>query len=189
MYINDKNSSRLREFLTVSMAGYNHTEEKIGYNGYKHIAPDKPLWCEAKPKNFSTREIERFKQGQRSTFPQKLNGGGNFSDYTWNRLKKDLGENLQMLVSGFVDGKLIYILEFPFRCKGFVENLERQLKSQFPRGDEPSRFLRSANFNFKDYVDCEGLRVVFVLKKAELSRFRECIAKDFYKYLQANAPE
>ncbi len=29
MYINDKNSSTLREFLTVTIAGYTHTEGKI----------------------------------------------------------------------------------------------------------------------------------------------------------------
>ncbi len=43
MYINDKNSSTLREFLSVTIAGYNHTEGKIGYNGYKQNVYGKPL--------------------------------------------------------------------------------------------------------------------------------------------------
>jgi len=51
MYINDKNSSTLREFITVTVAGYHHTEGKIGYNGYKQNVYGKPLMCEAKPKN------------------------------------------------------------------------------------------------------------------------------------------
>ena len=34
-YINDKNSSSLREFVTVSIAGYQHNPNKLGYNGYK----------------------------------------------------------------------------------------------------------------------------------------------------------
>jgi hypothetical protein len=33
MYINDKNSSTIREFLTVTLAGYKHKEGKIGYSG------------------------------------------------------------------------------------------------------------------------------------------------------------
>lgn len=35
MYINDKNSSTIREYLTVTISGYNHTENKIGFNGFK----------------------------------------------------------------------------------------------------------------------------------------------------------
>jgi len=33
IYFNDKNSSTLREFVTVSLAGYKQLEGKIGYNG------------------------------------------------------------------------------------------------------------------------------------------------------------
>ncbi len=94
IYINDKNSSTLREFITVTLAGYKHTEGKIGYNGYKQNVYGKPLKCEAKPQNI------------RSDGKRKLNGGGNFTDYTHERLERDLQENLNMLVSGFIDGKL-----------------------------------------------------------------------------------
>ncbi len=54
MYINDKNSSTVREFITVTLAGYEHKEAKIGYNGFKQDAfvQGKTLKCEAKPKNF-----------------------------------------------------------------------------------------------------------------------------------------
>jgi hypothetical protein len=40
------------------------------------------------------------------------------------RLKRDKKENLNILVSGFIDGKLIYIIEFPFNCPSFVKCLE-----------------------------------------------------------------
>lgn len=33
MYLNDRNSSTLREYLTVTIAGYEHSEKKIGFNG------------------------------------------------------------------------------------------------------------------------------------------------------------
>lgn len=64
MYMNDKNFSTLREFITVITAGYNHGEEKIGYNGYKQSVYGKPVMCEAKPKNI------------KSNGKRKLNGEG-----------------------------------------------------------------------------------------------------------------
>jgi len=53
IYINDKNSSLLREYITVSLAGYIPTETKIGYNGFKQSTEvgGKPTACEAKPQN------------------------------------------------------------------------------------------------------------------------------------------
>lgn len=77
MYINDKNSSTIREFITVALAGYTHKEGKIGYNGFKQDAfiTGKTIKCEAKPKNIDTGEFERFARGEKKTKPAKLNGG------------------------------------------------------------------------------------------------------------------
>lgn len=171
MYINDKNSSTLREFITVTIAGYRHTEGKIGYNGYKQNVYGRPLMCEAKPKNI------------RSDGKRKLNGGGNFTDYTHERLERDLKENLNMLVSGFVDGKLIYILEFPFRCDSFVSKLRQQLNRRFPNGDVTGQFLRSANFDYRDFIKCKDLKVIFCLPKSELEKYKNNIVKGFYDFL------
>jgi len=176
MYINDKNSSTLREFITVTVAGYHHTEGKIGYNGYKQNVYGKPLMCEAKPKNV------------RSDGKRKLNGGGNFTDYTYERLERDIREKLNMLVSGFVDGKLIYILEFPFQCDSFVSNLRNQLNRRFPNGDITGQYLRSANFDYKDYIKCKDLKVVFCLPKIELKKYKDNIVRGFYEFLMEVAP-
>lgn len=177
MYINDKNSSTLREFLTVTIAGYNHTEGKIGYNGYKQSVYGKPLMCEAKPKNI------------RSDGKRKLDGGGNFTDYTHERLERDLRENLNMLVSGFIDGKLIYILEFPFCCASFVSKLRRQLDRRFPKGDVTGQFLRSANFDYGDFIKCKDLKVIFCLPKSALEKYKNNIVKEFYKFLTEVTPD
>ncbi len=92
LYINDKNSSTIREFLTVTLAGYEHSLEKIGYNGFRQNAfvSSKTDQCEAKPKNFSTIDYEKYVLKQRKSPPAKLDGGGNFTDYTLERYKKDL---------------------------------------------------------------------------------------------------
>lgn len=45
MYINDKNASSIREFLTVSIAGFEHSEGKMGFNEFKQnsIIGGKPI--------------------------------------------------------------------------------------------------------------------------------------------------
>lgn len=183
MYINDKNSSTIREFLTVTLAGYKHKEGKIGYNGFKQDAfiSGKTIKCEAKPKNVDT-----------SLKPlRKLNGGGNFTDYTFERLKRDKREKaLNMLISGFVDGKLIYILEFPFNYSEFVKHLEEQLQHRFEEGkDIAGQFLRSANFDYRRFINCPNLKIVYILDKDKLKKYQPYIVKGFYSFLRERQNE
>lgn len=174
IYINDKNSSSLRELITVRLAGYEPSEGKLGYNGYRLAAPDGvPSFCEAKPVN-----VTRLENGRPN---RKLNGGGNFSDYTPGRLDEDLEKNPQMLVSGFVDGKLAYIIEFPFRC--LEARLRMVLEKHFPgRNRPPNQYLRSASFTFKDYQDCPDLRLVH--RAENLDDFKDCLSEGFYIWLK-----
>lgn len=194
MYINDKNSSTIREFITVTLAGYTHKEGKIGYNGFKQdtFVSGRTIKCEAKPKNVDTEEFEKYKRGERKTSPAKLNGGGNFTDYTPARLERDKKEkDLNLLVSGFVDGKLIYIIEFPFSSSDFVKNLEIKIQ-KWQRKLKGSRstkgqFLRSADFDYKDFIKSPNLKIVYLLNKSELSKYKPYIAKNFYDFLEGKA--
>lgn len=194
MYINDKNSSTIREFLTVILAGYEHKEGKIGYNGFKQdtFVPGRTMKCEAKPKNFDTNEFEKYKRGERKTSPAKLNGGGNFTDYTPARLQKDKQEkDLNMLVSGFVDGKLIYIIEFPFSSSDFVKNLEIKIQKwqRKLKGSKSTKgqFLRSADFDYKDFIKSPNLKIVYLLNKDKLAKYKPYISKNFYEFLEGKA--
>lgn len=184
MYINDKNSSTVREFITVTLAGYEHKEGKIGYNGFKQdvFISGKTIKCEAKPKNVDTN----------SDPLRKLNGGGNFTDYTFKRLERDKQEkDLNLLISGFVDGKLIYILEFPFVYSKFVDNLEIQLQKwekKLKVGRKAvGQFLRSANFDYKDFVNCPSLKTIYLLDKTKLEECKPYIIKNFYEFLKRSA--
>jgi len=183
MYINDKNSSTIREFITVTLAGYEHREGKIGYNGFKQdtLISGRTLKCEAKPKNFDTNSTAKS--------PQKLKGAGNFSDYTFARFEEDKKDtDFNMLVSGFVDGKLIYILEFPFNFPEFTERLDKLLYKRFPKGEDiPGEFLRSADFHYKHFISCPDLKVAYLLKKDDLEEYKTYIVKDFYKFLEGKA--
>lgn len=183
-YINDKNSSTLREFVTVAVAGYTHSESKIGFNGFKHTAANKPVHCEAKPKNIDTELFQEQRTNKKSV--RKLNGGGNFTDYTWARLAKDSKEKLNMLVSGFIDGKMVYVLEFPFNESCFTERLRDRLQTKFPDGDVPGIFLRSAQFDYRHFINSPRLRVVYLNVELAESCKQYMIGK-FYNHLMTLA--
>ena len=184
LYINDKNSSTIREFLTVTLAGYTHNTKKIGFNGFKQSSIGTPINCEAKPKNFSTQDFLDYKNGIKKTNPAKLNGGGSFNDYTWARFKKDKKTKFNMLISGFVDGQLIYLLEIPFNYQGLTDKLETQLKKILPDGDKPNRYVRGASFAFVDYKNASSLKPIFVISKQKLQNVKSYINKDLFAYLE-----
>ena len=176
-YINDRNSSSLRDFITVSIAGYEHSDKKLGYNGFKHntLIGAKPIACEAKPKNIQTDGYEDKKT------KSKLNGEGGFSDYHRERLDSDLRENPNLLSSGFVDGQLIYILEFPYTA--IHERLKDLVDKRF--GDEvreSGQYIRSATFKFGDYKQDEKLKIIYVNLGA-LKNNKKYINKELYEFL------
>jgi len=168
-YANDVNSSTLRELITMLKAGYEPQPSgtKLGYNGKTHHGEP----CEIKPVNI------------RSGSGNKLNGGGNFSDFTYERLDKYQGDNVMMLVSGFVDARLIYILEFPFTYPEFVQRLQEQLARHFERGKRLSgQFLRSAQFSFKHYKDCPQLKVIY--KEPHINDLKAFLTGELFNYLK-----
>jgi hypothetical protein len=184
-YINDKNSSTLREYITTNICGYQHSEAKIGYNGYRQSAiSGKNEYCEVKPKNIDSKEIEKYINKERRSKPSLLNAGGNFTDYTWDRFEKDKKENPNMLISGFVDGKLIYIFEFPFVTKTFTEHLAKQLEKKFPNGvRKENDFLRSANFDYSNFINSKNCKLIYALEKAELEKYKNYLNAKFYEIL------
>lgn len=68
LYANDKNSSTLREWAVLRISGCQPRTGKIGYNGYRGDMP-----YEVKPRNVLSSENK------------KLNDGGNFTDFTYER--------------------------------------------------------------------------------------------------------
>ena len=185
IYINDKNSSTVREFVTVSISGYNHSSDKIGYNGYRHATQigGKSASCEAKPKNIDTLELERYKKKERKSKPSLLNGGGNFTDYTWARFEKDIQNNPNLLISGFIDGRLIYIFEFPFNSHDFTLNLKSKLQRKFPSGDIKNSYLRSADFDYKNFINEKSIKINFLISKSELLTYKSYINSKFFQWI------
>jgi len=115
--------------------------------------------------------------------------GAIFTDYTFKRLNKDLAEkNLNILVSGFVDGRLLYIFEFPFKTESFIKNLKNQLEKRFPNGkDIPSQYLRSASFSYKNFIKSRKLKIAYLADNPVLEGYKSNIVAEFYLFLVKNA--
>jgi len=83
-YANDVNSSALRERITLVLAGYEPRKKKLGLNGFNRQTK---IECDVKPVNI------------RSDSGEHLNGGGNFSDLTPERVGRYQEDKFIMLVS------------------------------------------------------------------------------------------
>jgi len=162
MYANDKNSSFLREMVTCSTAGYTHNIKKLGYDGG---STEKPI--EVKPQNI------------KSTGKIKLNASGNFTDFTWRKFKKCGEDNVTMLMSGFIDGKLMFIIEFPFNDPIFKNHLQSKLQKFLPKGDEINRYIRSCNWSFIHFE-----KSIIRYRSKKLKDFKRNFSKKLFNFLE-----
>ena len=125
----DKNSSTFREGVTLGVLGKTQSKTKLGYD-----SEDESI--EVKPKNLNNNSNKKF------------DGSGNFSDFTWARHNKYLSDDVKMIVSGFFEGKLIFVLSFNYSSLSFVKEVERQLSNRLPNGDEVNQYVRSIKFSY-----------------------------------------
>lgn len=167
IYANDKNSSTLREMSTVKLSGYEHFIDKHGYDGFKHI-DDKIIFCEAKPKNITLKT-------DYSESKQHFNGDGAFKDYTYERLLKDKEENPNMLVSGFINGIIVYIIEFPFIA------IYNRLEAILPKEREKGTYKSRAYFTYEDYALTE-IKLNYK-NQALMEKYQWLFNKKFYSFL------
>ena len=177
IYYNDVNSSAMREMAVALLAGYQPNREKLGYNGFRHDAlTGETEYCEIKPTNIRTDSTRRT--------ARKLNGGGNFTDYTWGRLAANTQNNPAMLVAGFVDARLVYIFHFNFNEAGFVARLTEQVARRLPDGDASGQYLRSASFTFQHYKNADSLETFCFVSRNELQALRQHITGEVYNHLR-----
>lgn len=154
---NDRNSSMFREDVTKLMVGLKPSKSKLGYD-------DDFEAIEVKPVNF--------------TGGGKLDGKGNFSDFTWKRHHKYLKDNVRMLVSGFSNGKLLFIAEFPY--KTLQDRIVHILKSKLPHGDMKGVYVRNAAFNYKHWM---GGPYTIKYVRPNIGDYQKIFNKKFYTLL------
>ena len=156
---NDKNSSLYREGVTLGVFGLKQSVTKLGYD-----SDDEPI--EVKPKNITLNSTKKF------------DGSGNFSDFTWKRHKKYFDDDVKMIVSGFIDGKLLFTLSFKYSETDFTDNIVRQLEKHLPNGDETSRYVRTAQFTYKQYKNAESLIIEYV--SPNIDNYKHKFVKQFF---------
>lgn len=134
-FISDKNSSKLREQITLSFCNYQPLSGKHGYDGFDE---KRKKFVEIKPQHILTTE------------KKKLNGRGMFSDFTWERYDKYLMDKPIIIFSGFIDTNLIYCIEVDFN--ELEEKFKNNLEKHFPnRIRIPKSYLRYIECNYNDY--------------------------------------
>lgn len=182
LYYNDPNSSTLREMVVALLSGFTPSTKKLGYNGFRQAAlTGATEYCEIKPKNVRTASSAKNKP--------KLDGGGNFTDYSWQKFSRHKNENPIMLVAGFIDGRLVHIFQFNFNSPQLTSTIRQQLQRKFPDGDQSGIYLRSAYFTFNHFKDIPELQTRCFASKHELAEMfnQKHISKSVYEHLQSFA--
>jgi len=164
-YMNDANSSSLREQITAAVAGCKSIPGKLGRDAIDIDGNEK----EIKPKNYT---------GKRT------NGGGCFNDYTRKRYNTDVNVNLPIIASLFAEGMLIYVVEFTF------DTIAARLNDQIVRvcEREGNRYVRSCSWTYSNWIDNPDLIVHYINKDLlkEHAHYSEgVVVGPFYKKLMS----
>ena len=62
-----------------------------------------------------------------------------------------------------------------------IQKWQRKLKgSKSTKG----QFLRSADFDYRDFIKSPNLKIVYLLNKDELAKYGPYISKGFYEFLE-----
>ena len=154
---NDSNSSSLREDVTKWMIGKEASISKHGYD-------DDFEAIEVKPKNY--------------TGKGKLNGGGSFNDFTWRRDETYHNDNVIVVTSGFVFGKLVFVTQFSYDV--LRPKIQQALDKQLPDGDVTNRYVRSASFSYLNWRDSD---FTVSYKSDKFESFKPFMVKGLYETL------
>ena len=140
LYMNDVNSSTLREIITVAVAGYDHIGGKLGRDAIDS-ASGTPK--EAKPKSYTGKPT---------------NGSGCFNDYTRARLEKDTADGLDIVHSLFVGDRLAYVVEFSILA--VYDKLDTQIQKHCENNNQ--RYVRSASWTYNDWIHHPSMKIHYI---------------------------
>ena len=147
-YLADKNSSTLREAVTLRILSCDKIESKHGADG---IDSKTGKFIEVKPSY-----AHLNKDGNQNC----LGGGGSFNDITYKKVESCKGWDI--VCSGFAEDKLIYIVRFPFDYLAPVLtnyiNKKVESNKKITEGQTQGRF--TALFGYNHYIDCPDLQSI-----------------------------
>jgi hypothetical protein len=152
-FLFDKNSSTLREELTLSVAGCKKIDKKQGADGYDST---RKKYVEVKPEY--AHKNEKGKQ-------KKLTGGGSFNDITLKKIN-DI-KDWDILCSGFADDKCLFVVRFP------ANHITSDLEAKLLKKINNSTTRKSVRFGYKQYIDCPNLEILYF----DENNSKKCMSK------------
>lgn len=190
--INQKKSERLAskdadwaEIHTVTMAGFIHNQNRHGFDGFDDV---RKMYCEVKSssKIINKELMQKIAFGQitqRNKFiDNPIDGRGVFSLFTHEAYQRYMIEDVQMLISAYINGVLMFIIEFPFKHLMFSSHVKKILERSLPNGDKPGR-AKTISFGYNQYKDCTDAKLVYVTNEANQKILKGSCSKHFYSYL------
>lgn len=187
--INQKKSERLAskdvdwpEIHTVTMAGYIHRPNRFGFDGFDDV---RGTYCEVKSssKIINKDLLRKFIEGevtQRSEFiDNPIDGRGVFSLFTNDAYQRYMSEEVRMLISAYVNGVLMFIVEFPFKHPTFRHHIRRMLDS-----DKSTR-AKTISFGFNQYKDCKDAKLLYLTPEVNRRILKGACTKHFWTYLNS----
>jgi hypothetical protein len=180
--INKKKTERIAikdsewpEIHTTTVAGYIHNPAQHGYDGHDDI---RGKVCEVKSssKVISYDLIEQFQLSP-------IDGRGVFSQFTHEAYQRHLEDEVMMLISAYINGVLMFIIEFPFKHSTFASHIKARLESELPGGDKPGR-SKTVSFAYTSYKDCREARLIYLTPEINHKILKGACTKNFYSYLQ-----
>jgi hypothetical protein len=165
IYMNDKNSSTMRELITVLLAGYESIPGKLGRDALD-TRTNKEKEC--KPKNFN------------GTSPQR--GEGCFNDYTRKRFEQDLTDSLDIVGSLFVDGQCAFVVEYSIDA--IKDKLEKQVHDKCEV--KSNAYVRSASWAYDSYINHDSFKMHYINEDL-INNNPNCMVKPFRTAILAHA--
>lgn len=165
IYMNDKNSSTMRELITVLLAGYESIPGKLGRDALD-TRTNKEKEC--KPKNYNGTSAQR--------------GAGCFNDYTRKRFQQDLTDSLDIVGSLFVNNQCAFVVEY--NIDAIKDKLEQQVHEKCEV--KSNAYVRSASWAYDSYINHDSFKIHFIDQDLILSN-PKCMVKPFRDALLAHA--
>jgi hypothetical protein len=172
------------EIHTVTMAGYIHITEQFGFDGFDDI---NKVYCEVKSssKIINKDLIQRFVAGEikhrNELILSPIDGRGIFSLFTQEALQRHLDNEAHMLISAYINGVLMFIIEFPFDHPTFYKHIKRMLGTLGT--DNKKQRAKTISFGYNQYKDCNEAKLVYLTRKENLAILKGTCSKNFYNYL------
>jgi hypothetical protein len=153
-YLQDKNSSSLRELVTLHLLNYHSYTNKHGADGIDTLT-------------LREKEVKPIQ----SNGVKPIGNSGCFNDLTIDLLERKI--NYDVVCSLFYNCRLVYLVEFPLLV------IYDKLKAPILNAKAGKRVV--CQFNYRSY-DCDLLNVYYF--DCELSKKYNCLSKPHYQMLK-----